>query len=396
MLGNTRGRTVFSCQPKRLPDDIDKLSLYKGNNGGTIVRKRSLNRLDVGSACAGSPTAEDASPKGSPTKSHAAADGSIPGDLSARSGRPPLGLRRSASTPLVSPCGSARGPGGRPPPPPPLPSFPSGWKAEPCVALKPVSARSQLAAALEESRTQTGGPALRPRPKPLRERAPDVLEKNIGSESLENPLSPNAMAGQASSSSAASGVTTPSALQRSPSTPNPHRPPAAPERRRPRPKTADLHEVISSPPNRCQAPSAGSSPYPAQSSSSSTAHRRPAPTLGSSPYPSDFSCGSPPRACQLPLAPATVSPQAADAAYSGTPPQQVSPQAAGDGSSPSRSKRRPEAVVTPLALVSSDADPALGHSPARSEQPASPAAAAGQALLLAALSPTACGSGVVA
>eukprot|EP00929_Paragymnodinium_shiwhaense_P066929 TRINITY_DN33640_c0_g1_i1.p1 TRINITY_DN33640_c0_g1~~TRINITY_DN33640_c0_g1_i1.p1 ORF type:complete len:443 (+),score=92.16 TRINITY_DN33640_c0_g1_i1:156-1484(+) len=177
----------------------------------------------------------------SPTSAAAAAGGGT-SSLSAR--EPRQLLRKSASGPIGgSPKAKAA--------PPPLPSFPSEWKAPASATLRPVSSSSEGVA--EQ-------PALRPTPKPARERTADELTFQ---EKQRVEISPEAQAGREIILSAMLGdgeVSSPTrlfqpmrnswleeaaspeprCLQRTSSQPLPSRPSMPRDKRRPRPKNTDV------------------------------------------------------------------------------------------------------------------------------------------------------------
>eukprot|EP00928_Gymnodinium_smaydae_P043164 TRINITY_DN28981_c0_g1_i1.p1 TRINITY_DN28981_c0_g1~~TRINITY_DN28981_c0_g1_i1.p1 ORF type:complete len:257 (-),score=48.62 TRINITY_DN28981_c0_g1_i1:167-937(-) len=192
MLPNTRGRTVFACQPKRLPQDVDKLSFYRD----TIVRKKSVTRLTVDMPSAISPTSVPTA------KVSAVLQGGSPS------------LRRSASLPFnAPPRSSTTAPAlAPPPPPPPLPSFPDSWKPEPSMALRPVSAGGSPIA---------DGSALRPVPRGARERTPFAVKPTPPSPA---PKLKDVNPGPAFSSPLAPRTI---ALRSLPSTPSPTKAPTA-------------------------------------------------------------------------------------------------------------------------------------------------------------------------
>lgn len=208
MLTNTRGRTVFAAQPKRLPKDVDRLNFYDG----TIVRKRSVKQYPGDETTATPPPLQlsEIAAEGTPVQTPTSAT------ASAR-------MRKSPSMPLAS---KARGP------PPPLPTFPASWKPDAALPLRPVGAGSGY---------PTGeSPALRPKPKALRERAPTALTPApivVAAGPSGYPHSPKGQAGQVLFVSALSGAALESrapegAPRRSPSMPNLQRASDACERRR--------------------------------------------------------------------------------------------------------------------------------------------------------------------
>lgn len=148
---------MFSEVPKRLPKDIDRLRFYDG----TIVRKKGVKLLSVNGFKAPPPPL----PPKVPPLPEAWTRPQSPSMVAACARRAPIAMQRSASMPTAS-----RGRG----PPPPLPSFPASWKPDATLSLRPVSPNCTPAA---ES------PALRPRPKPLRERVPTALEADLGERS---------------------------------------------------------------------------------------------------------------------------------------------------------------------------------------------------------------------
>mmetsp|Transcript_52787 Transcript_52787/g.123461 ORF Transcript_52787/g.123461 Transcript_52787/m.123461 type:complete len:250 (+) Transcript_52787:80-829(+) len=164
---NMRGRTVFSDQPKRLPADIDRLHFFNG----TVVRKKSWSRCPSADALQANSADEQTPRPGSAQRDHYAA-------------------ASSSSTPRIPPHGRGEGKGGMhgmqhcpsapvlssKAPPPPIPAFPTNWRPEPSIALKPV-------AAFPESEAS---PALRPKLKTSRERSPFAVLDDGSEESFSS------------------------------------------------------------------------------------------------------------------------------------------------------------------------------------------------------------------
>mmetsp|Transcript_42697 Transcript_42697/g.77581 ORF Transcript_42697/g.77581 Transcript_42697/m.77581 type:complete len:261 (+) Transcript_42697:72-854(+) len=172
-MTNMRGRTVFSDQPKRLPADIDRLHFYNG----TVVRKKSLSRCpsaDELQATSAGHSGDDRTPRpGSAQRDNLAAAAS------------------SSSTPRLPPRGRGEGKGSMQhcpsapvlsskAPPPPIPAFPTTWRPEPSIALRPVTAAATTAS--------EASPALRPKLKTARERSPfAVLDDGSSSPAALSP-----------------------------------------------------------------------------------------------------------------------------------------------------------------------------------------------------------------
>jgi len=213
MLQNTRGRTVFAFQPKRLPKDVDRLTFFSGS----IVRKKSLG-----------PGGADAEDHEDVQKADA--------EKFEPPQRCPVGPSRSASvndlrsrvSQLREPAaGQAKVEPQRPRPlsarlgeaPPPLPAFPGSWKSE--------DSRLRVA-------SHTGG------------KPDDVAQACTSSSSAMEPGLVMA-AGKAVLHAAMQDTGLPpnrATMQRSPSLPLPKRPTAPREKRRPRPRTAVGDEVV--------------------------------------------------------------------------------------------------------------------------------------------------------
>lgn len=129
---------------------------------GTIVRKRGVKQLSVDGAKTMPPPLQLSELMASPVPEETARGAQTPTTVSASAREPRSTMRRSPSMPVAF---MARGP------PPPLPSFPASWK--PDAPLRPVSAGATCGGAGES-------PALRPKPKTLREREPTALELDLG------------------------------------------------------------------------------------------------------------------------------------------------------------------------------------------------------------------------
>jgi len=127
-----------------------------------VGRRPSSAPTVAGARPSSAPIITGARPASSPLPAHVSDDVDVRGLSNSASSPSAAPLRRSPSMPVMG-----APPGRGPPPPPPIPSFPSTWKPEPSVPLRPVSARVPIDA---------DSPALRPMPKPLRERAPYALE----------------------------------------------------------------------------------------------------------------------------------------------------------------------------------------------------------------------------
>eukprot|EP00439_Symbiodinium_sp_Y106_P069932 s3251_g12.t1 len=228
MLQNTRGRTVFAFQPKRLPKDVDRLTFFKGS----IVRKKSLGPTGAEDGDAQKVDNERFEPPPRSAEAALSRSASV-NDLRfrvqrQRSSEPASERSESSrlqcapSRPLSARLAEAQAP-------PPLPAFPGSWKSEDsavCARKVPASGAKPPGSAKEgASAEESGSPAGK------------------------------------------------SAMARSPSMPLPKRPTVPCEKRRPRPRTAGGEEAavgesdgsptssqVTSSPKPSEAPSPGPDP----------------------------------------------------------------------------------------------------------------------------------------
>ncbi|CAE7556799.1 unnamed protein product [Symbiodinium pilosum] len=223
MLQNTRGRTVFAFQPKRLPKDVDRLTFFKGS----IVRKKSLGPTglpedDAEAQKVSQVEAESFEPPPRGVEAGLSRSVSV-NDLRSRVQR-----HRSLDPALVkgpqsegqevsaarhcppSPCRplSAR----LAEAPPPLPAFPGSWKSEEASSSRAAPEGGQGASHFSDA---GAGDQSAPR-------MAAAAGKALLRAAMEDPGNP------------AAG----SAMRRSPSMPLPKRPMVPCEKRRPRPRTA--------------------------------------------------------------------------------------------------------------------------------------------------------------
>lgn len=198
MLQNTRGRTVFAFQPKRLPKDVDRLTFFKGS----IVRKKSLGPAGAEDGDTQKVDSERFEPPPRSAEAALSRSASV-NDLRfrvqrQRSSEPATErsessrLHCAASRPLSARLAEA---------PPPLPAFPGSWKSEDSTVP---AARKVLAVS-----------GAKP---------PGSAKEGASAEESGSP------AGK-------------SAMTRSPSMPLPKRPTVPCEKRRPRPRTAGGEEA---------------------------------------------------------------------------------------------------------------------------------------------------------
>ncbi|CAE6921488.1 unnamed protein product [Symbiodinium sp. CCMP2592] len=254
MLQNTRGRTVFAFQPKRLPKDVDRLTFFKGS----IVRKKSLGPTgaEEGDAQKGDSERFEPPPRSAEAALSRSASvndlrfrvqrqrSSEPASERSESSR----LQCAPSRPLSARLAEAQAP-------PPLPAFPGSWKSEDSA----VHARKVPAAS-----------GAKP---------PDSAKEGASAEESGSP------AGKSS-------------MTRSPSMPLPKRPTVPCEKRRPRPRTAGGEEAavaesdgsptssqITSSPKPSEAPSPGLDPATTATGYRSIASSRSTPQLVSNSRP---------------------------------------------------------------------------------------------------------------
>ncbi|CAK9033120.1 unnamed protein product, partial [Durusdinium trenchii] len=219
MLQNTRERTVFAFQPKRLPKDVDRLRFFQGS----IVRKKSLgakSETDEEENAAKEVAATEATERFDPPQRSTA--GSVFRSASVHDLRTTVlkerersseGGNSKDSSPLIlkaclsmSSLNSAR----RPEVPPPLPAFPSGWKIQVTSKMEECTSASCF---VEETKS---------------------ARDRIRSESNQQVV---AAAGKAVFAAALEGGDSDhkgTGMVRSPSMPLPRRPSAPREKRRPR------------------------------------------------------------------------------------------------------------------------------------------------------------------